>query len=75
MSEKITGLIVAFEKPVHEDDVQLFIAAISMMRGVENVQAISNDSTLATKGNWLAKQQVRAELREKFLAIWQELGK
>ena len=67
MTERVKGFIVTLEKDIRIDDVQVIIQAISMIRGVADVEpSISNSD------DYMNRQMVKNELREKFLKFYSE---
>ena len=43
MGERFAGVVVTFEKDVHEDDIEHRLNAIRMIRGVLSVETVRGD--------------------------------
>ena len=43
MGSKFSGLLVTFDKDVHEDDIELRVNAVRMIKGVLSVKPIVSD--------------------------------
>ena len=59
MTDRLKGLVVAFEADVRVDDADHIINAIRMLRGVSDVTELPIESS-----DWLARTRVRMELWE-----------
>jgi hypothetical protein len=70
MTDRINGLVVVLDRDYRDDDCEQIIEAIKMIRGVESVT-----KNVADLGSHIAKQQVRVELREKLIALYEDLSK
>ncbi len=68
MTDRIKGFTVALGKDMREDDCQQIINAILMIRGIENVTPL-----ITSNDDWLARQHVKAELRESFYEFIERL--
>lgn len=67
MTDRIKGFTVTLEKDIREDDVEVITQAISMIKGVANVEP-----SISTIEDQFARQRVKSELREKFWKFYQE---
>jgi len=68
MSNRIKGCWVAFEFDIEEENAELILNAIRQIRGVQAAEASVSDS-----GDWMARQQVKAVLRDKLLALYKDI--
>ena len=64
MTDRISGLFVALEQDIREDDVEDLIKAIKLLRGVAGVSTHVSNPDL-----YIAATRVRSELREKLLEV------
>lgn len=64
MTTRLKGLTVAFSHDIREDDAQAIIDAISMIKGILDVQPIKN-----TGDEWIIESRIKSELREKMFKI------
>jgi hypothetical protein len=60
MSTSYSGIVVTFEKDVHEDDIEHRLNAIRMIRGVLSVEAVERDYS-----KHIAVERMRHDLWEK----------
>jgi len=60
MSTYYSGIVVTFEKNVHEDDIEHRLNAIRMIRGVLSVEAVECDYS-----THIAVERMRHDLWEK----------
>ena len=68
MTDRIKGLTVALTHDIRADDCQQIIDAIQMVKGVEGVEM-----HIACPMDYITKQQVKAELRDKILEWFKSL--
>jgi hypothetical protein len=68
MTDRIKGLTVALTHDIREDDCQSIIDAIKMVKGVEGVE-----THVAGPMDYIAKQQVKSELRDKIFEWFKSL--
>ena len=68
MTDRIKGLTVALAQNIREDDCQPIIDAIKMIKGVEGVIL-----HVADPMDYIAKQQVKNELRDKIFEWFKNL--
>jgi hypothetical protein len=64
MSDRLSGVIVTFEKDMRDDDAQELITAIQCIRNVASV-----DPVVVNSSDWINRQQVRHELRMKLFKV------
>ena len=67
MSDRIKGLIVMFDKDYKIEDAESIAHAIRMIKGVGKV-----NSLVANLDDWLARNRVRHELKEKLWDVLKE---
>lgn len=67
MAERAKGFIVTLEKDIRIDDVEVIMQAIRMIRGIANVEP-----SIVTGEDYMNRQMVKHELREKFLKFYTE---
>jgi hypothetical protein len=67
MTDRLNYLTVALEQDIREDDAQALISAIQMLRGV-----LSVTGHVAAPNEWVIRQRVRNELRDKLWKIVME---
>jgi hypothetical protein len=60
MTDRINGCIVYFERDIHEDDVQPYIDAIKMIKGVLRVKPHA-----ATWDDEIGERRAKLKLQEK----------
>lgn len=58
MTDRIRHLTITLDRDVRDDDCEVIIAALRMIKGVDSVTPHVTDS-----GDWLAKLSVQADLR------------
>lgn len=69
MSERIKGFTVTLEKDVKEEGAEIILQALSMIKGVADVEPIET-----TYEDHMNRERVKWELRDKFIKfIKQEL--
>jgi hypothetical protein len=64
MTTRISGLMVALDHDIHEDDIQEVVSAVKMIKGVLNVTTHPSDMC-----EYVAKERIRTELGTKILEI------
>jgi hypothetical protein len=64
MSDSHSGVYVAFEKDLHEDQTKRIVAAIQCLRGVLKVEP-----HVADFNGWLAEERARTEIHRKLLGV------
>jgi hypothetical protein len=64
MSDRIKGVVVAFEKEMHEDDANRIVRAIMQLRGVAAV-GLSVDNS----DDFINRARVRSELSDKLWSV------
>ncbi len=64
MTDRINALIVVLDHDYRDDDVQVIVQAIRMIRGVSNVQA-----NVADFDDLIAQDRAKSELRSKILDL------
>lgn len=72
MTDRIKGCWVAFDHDYREDDVELILDAIRMIKGVA---AVSTNDTVTSSDDWMARQNVKREIADKILELHRELYK
>ncbi len=65
MTERFKGLLVTFETDVREDDLDVFINAIKLMKRVIAVKPIPSRNI----DNEIAEDRVRRDLHQKLLRV------
>ena len=70
MSDRIKGLWVAFDKEIKDEDVEPLVDAIKMLKHVENVT-----TRKVQADDWMIRNKIKAEIREKILELFQSLEK
>lgn len=68
MTDRIKSLIVALERDTREDDCEVIINAIRMIRGVSDV-----GTNVADIDDWTNRKQVKEELRKKIFEWFKDL--
>ena len=67
MTDRVKGFTVTLVKDIRIDDVEVIMQAIRMIRGIADVEpSISNSE------DYMNRQMVKHELREKFLKFYTE---
>ena len=69
MTDRIKGLTVSLTQDIREDDCQRIVDAISMINGVGSVVPLITDHN-----DWLAREHVREEVKEKVLKLYNEIS-
>lgn len=62
MTDILKGFIVTLTTDMREDDAEQIRFALSMVKGVLTV-----DPVMADSGDWMARQRIKAELRQALL--------
>ena len=65
MTERLKGVVVAFDVDIREDDVQTLVNAIRCFRHVLSVEPV-----MANADDWVVEQRVRDDLSKK---LWEVL--
>lgn len=66
MTDRYFAVTVLFEKDIREDDLEHYLNAIRMIRGVQKVEPHVSDPEL-----WAAKERARYKLEQELRnAIW-----
>lgn len=68
MTDRHAGYVVVLDDDIREDDAQFVINALRMVKGVVAVEPVAGDHQLL-----IAQQRVRAEARERVVALLREL--
>lgn len=68
MTDRLKGVTVAFERDIREDDAELIINAIRMIKGVAGVKDIKS-----TGYDYINREQIRHEIVEKIYAMAKEI--
>jgi hypothetical protein len=68
MTDRIKGLWVALDKEIRDDDVEVLVNAIKMLKHVENVT-----SRKVQPDDWMMRNKIRGEIREKVIEIFDSL--
>ena len=61
MTDRVKGFTVTLEKDIRIDDVEVIMQAIRMIRGIADVEP-----SISTSEDYMNRQMVKHELREKF---------
>ena len=69
MSNYYNGCYVAFEYPIKDEDIEPCLNAIKQLRFVADAEA----NVINGHETWTLKKQIKQELREKFLRIYNAL--
>ena len=69
MTDRIRVLTVVLDEAYRDDDVQEIMKAVSMIRGVIDVQLNVSDYL----PEHIAKTELRYQLRDKLLAVFEEV--
>ena len=64
MTDRIKALTVVLEHDIRIDDCQPLIDAISMMRGVAEVQSL-----ISQPGDYIARERARRDLEQKIMDV------
>ena len=64
MTDRVKGLYVALDKDYRDDDVQVLIAAIKMLRGVADVE-----TNVVDINDYYNRAQIRDQLRSDLFAV------
>jgi len=68
MTDRLKGLVVAFETDIREDDAQCIIDAILMIKGVCGVSMhVSNPD------DYMNRMLIKQEVRDKLLQLYKDL--
>ncbi len=67
MTTRLKGVLVTFEQDIREDDAEILINAIRMLRRVLDVVPVPN-----SVDDYIAEMRVKTELRKK---LWEVLDK
>lgn len=67
MTDRVKGFTVTLEKDIRIDDVETVIQAIRMIRGIAHVEP-----SISTSEDYMNRQRVKHELREKFYKFYDE---
>lgn len=68
MSDRVKGLFVALDKNYRDDDVQVIIDAISMIKGVTRVEMDIVDSQ-----DFFARERVKSEIKKNLLELYDKI--
>ena len=68
MTDRAKGLFVALDKDYKNDDVQIIIDAISMIKGVDKVEMSVLDTS-----DYFARERVKSQIRKKLLKLYEEI--
>jgi len=68
MSDRSKGCWVSFNADIKDEDADPLLDAIRQLRGVQAVESSVTDSS-----DWMAREHVRAEIREKLLALYRDI--
>ena len=68
MTDRAKGCWVAFDHDIRVDDAESLVNAIKALRGVADV-----DLQITTPDDYMARQQVRIELADKFAKLFSEV--
>jgi len=68
MSDRIKGCWVSFEADIKDEYAEPILDAIRQIRGVQAVESSVTDS-----GDWLAREHVKAEIRDKLMALYRDI--
>ena len=68
MSDHIKGFIVSLDADYREEEAAEIARAIGHIRGVAGVECSATDPV-----DWMARSQVRAQIREKLYAAFKEV--
>lgn len=70
MTDRVKGCWVSFDKDKRVDDVETLVAAIKMLKGVQDVTL-----SLSNSDDWMNRSRIRLELGKELLqVIWPEKG-
>jgi hypothetical protein len=70
MTDRVKGFTVTLEEDIRIDDVEWIMQAICMIRGIAHVEP-----SISTSDDYMNRQMIKHELREKFLKFYtEELG-
>lgn len=64
MTDRLKGCAVAFDRNIREDDAEVILNAIRMIKGVAVVEG-----NVANPNDWIIQERARYELGEKILDI------
>lgn len=67
MTDRVKGFTVTLEKDIRIDDVEVIMQAIRMIRGIADVKP-----SILTSEDYMNRQMVKYELREKFWKFYTE---
>jgi hypothetical protein len=67
VTTRLKGVVVAFDHDIREDDAEILISAIRMLRCVQGVQPIE-----ATSDDWIVESRVRSDLEGRLLKMLRE---
>lgn len=68
MTDKVKGCVVAFDKDIRVDDVQVILDAIRMIKGVVGVEI-----SISNLDDWMARERIKSEIREKLLELYNSI--
>jgi hypothetical protein len=69
MTDRVHALTVVLDKDIRDDDVQVIIQAIQMIRHVADVSA-----HVADLETYAARARVREDLRDRMFKLWKDLS-
>ncbi len=64
MTDRLKGLVVAFDKDIREDDAECIINAILMIKGVSGVH-----TSISSSEDYMNRQQIKMEMTGKFYDV------
>ena len=67
MTTRLKGFTITLEKDIREDDVEILIQTLKMIKGVVSVKPIESDVT-----DLMARERVKSEIRDKFWKFYDE---
>ncbi|HEY9678645.1 MAG TPA: hypothetical protein V6C76_11590 [Drouetiella sp.] len=67
MTNRLTGVFVAFEREIRDDDAEAIVEAIKMVRGVAGVTKKISEAV-----DFAAERRIEERLREKFWQFYKE---
>lgn len=67
MTTRLKGFTITLEKDIREDDAEILIQVLKMIKGIVSVKPIESDPSDA-----MARERVKSEIRDKFWKFYDE---
>lgn len=70
MTDRVKGFTVTLTNDVRIDDIESLVNAVKMLKGVASV-----DLSISNSEDWMNRERVKYEIRDKFLNFYTETFK